>query len=341
MSSKHKEPAPDPRPPTPAMQIGITTTIPVEIVYAAGHVPVDLNNVFIASDDPQSLVRRAEQDGYPRNVCGWIKGIYATTLEVGIKTIIAAVEGDCSQTQAMMETLEMHGVKVIPFGFPYGRDRDLLELQLRKLAKRLGAEWSAVIEWKERLDGIRLKLRWLDELTWRDGKVTGFENHSWQISASDFRGDPDRFERELDAFLIKADTREQQLCNIRIGYVGIPAIFTNFYQFLEERGASAVFNEVQRQFAMPFDTKDIIEQYARYTYPYDIFGRIEDIKREIDRRSINGLIHYTQSFCFRQIQDLILRKEIHIPILTLEGESPGPLDARTRVRIEGFLEMLG
>lgn len=322
------------------MQIGITTTIPVEIVYAASHVPVDLNNVFIGAHDPQELVRQAEYDGYPRNVCGWIKGIYSTSVRNGVRTIIAAVEGDCSQTQAMMETLEMQGIEVIPFAFPYGRDRDLLELQLRKLAEHLGADWSDVRLWKSRLDSIRVKVREVDELTWRDGKVTGLENHIWQVSSSDFWGDPDRFEREIDAFLSEARARAPQPSKIRLGYIGIPPIFTDIYQFLEEKGAAVVFNEVQRQFAMPFDTDDIVEQYALYTYPYDIFGRIEDIKREIVRRNIRGLIHYTQSFCFRQIQDLIVRKRLNVPILTLEGESPGPLDARTRIRIESFLEML-
>jgi benzoyl-CoA reductase/2-hydroxyglutaryl-CoA dehydratase subunit BcrC/BadD/HgdB len=322
------------------MEIGITTTIPVEVVYAAGYVPVDLNNVFIASDDPQEMVRRAEHDGYPRNVCGWIKGIYTTALDRGIKTLIAAVEGDCSQTQAMMETLEMKGIDIIPFGFPYGHDRDLLEMQLHKLAERLGADWQAVLEWKVRLDGIRRKIKQVDELTWQDEKVSGFENHLWQISASDFWGDPDRFEHKLDEFLAAARAREPKRSSIRIGYVGIPPIFTDFYQMLEERNAAVVFNEIQRQFTMPFDTNDIVEQYELYTYPYDIFGRIADIKREIDRRGIRGLVHYTQSFCFRQIQDLIIRREIGIPILTLEGESPGPLDARTSVRIESFLEML-
>ena len=101
-----------------------------------------------------------------------------------------------------------------------------------------------------------------------------------------------------------------------------------------------MFNEVQRQFAMPFDTDDLVEQYALYTYPYDIFARIEDIKREIDRRNLAGLIHYTQSFCFRQIQDLIIRTYIDLPILTLEGDAPTKLDARTKVRIESFVEML-
>lgn len=323
------------------LKVGITTTIPVETVFAGGHVPVDLNNIFIASNDPQELVRRAEYDGYPRNVCSWIKGIYSTAIEQGIGTVIAASEGDCSQTQAMMETLEMQGIEVIPFAFPYGRDRDLLRMQIHKLAKRLGAEWHAVEEWKERLDGIRRKIHEVDDLTWRDGKVSGLENHLWQISASDFGGDPDRFEQEIDQFLAEARARGQVSAGIRLGYVGIPPIFTNFYDFLEERHAAIVFNEVQRQFSMPFDTENIIEQYALYTYPYDIFGRIKDIKIEIERRNIRGLVHYTQSFCFRQIQDLIMRKDIHIPVLTLEGESPGPLDARTRVRIESFLEMLG
>jgi benzoyl-CoA reductase/2-hydroxyglutaryl-CoA dehydratase subunit BcrC/BadD/HgdB len=323
------------------LEIGITTTIPVEAVFAGGHVPVDLNNVFVASADARELVRRAEYDGYPSNVCSWIKGIYSTTIEKGIRTVIAVVEGDCSQTQAMMETFEMQGIDVIPFAFPYGRDRDLLEMQMHKLAERLGAEWSAVLEWKTRLDSIRLKLREVDELTWKGGKVRGAENHAWQISASDFWGDPNNFEHELDGFLVEARSREPHPQAIRLGYVGIPPIFSDLYPFLESKEVDVVLNEVQRQFAMPFDTDDIIEQYALYTYPYDIFGRIEDIKAEVARRDIRGLIHYTQSFCFRQIQDLILRKYVDLPILSLEGETPGPLDARTRVRIESFLEMLG
>ncbi len=101
-----------------------------------------------------------------------------------------------------------------------------------------------------------------------------------------------------------------------------------------------VFNEIQRQFSMPYESSDIVEQYLRYTYPYSIFCRLADIKAEIARRRIDGLIHYVQSFCFRQIQDIILRQEIKIPILTIEGDRPAPLDARTRLRLESFVEML-
>lgn len=321
-------------------RIGITTTIPVETVYAAGHVPIDLNNVFVTHTDPQSLVSEAEREGYPRNTCGWIKGIYSTARRERLDAVIAVVEGDCSQTQAMIETLQMHGQRIIPFAFPYGRDLDVLRLHIEKLMAALGAGWDETLAWKRRLDRIRNNVRQIDELTWRNGTVSSYDNHYYQVCCSDFNRDPDAFEAEvLDGLAQAADATPREGF-VRLGYVGIPPIFTDFYQFIESLGARVVFNEVQRQFSMPFETDDLVEQYALYTYPYDVFARIEDIAREAARRSVHGLIHYAQSFCFRQIQDLILRKRLDLPILTIEGDSPTALDARTQVRIESFVEML-
>ena len=37
-------------------RIGITTTVPVEILLAAGYQPVDLNNVLVSSPDPTRFV---------------------------------------------------------------------------------------------------------------------------------------------------------------------------------------------------------------------------------------------------------------------------------------------
>jgi benzoyl-CoA reductase/2-hydroxyglutaryl-CoA dehydratase subunit BcrC/BadD/HgdB len=112
------------------------------------------------------------------------------------------------------------------------------------------------------------------------------------------------------------------------------------YQYLEERGARVVFNETQRQFTMPFETGDLVEQYRLYTYPYGIFYRLEDICREAARRNLDGIIHYAQSFCYRQIEDLIVRRKLELPVLTLEGDLPNRLDARTRMRLDVFLDML-
>ena len=69
-------------------------------------------------------------------------------------------------------------------------------------------------------------------------------------------------------------------------------------------------------------------------------GVPQDIRKGIRERRLEGLIHYTQTFCFRQIYDIILRESISIPILTLEGDRPGVIDSRTAVRIETFIEML-
>jgi len=144
----------------------------------------------------------------------------------------------------------------------------------------------------------------------------------------------------VEDFLKEVEGRKRSDPEIRLGYVGVPPIYDDLYSFIEESNARVVFNETQRQFSMPYRTTTLLQQYLRYTYPYDIFSRVRDIREEIQRRRIDGLIHYVQSFCFRQIEDLILRYEMDLPILTLEGDKPTSLDARTKVRIESFIELL-
>ncbi len=331
-------------------KIGLTTTVPVEVIYAAGDTPVDLNNIFI-SDTREAMLRieEAELAGYPRNVCGWIKGLYATALKSPeIKKIVAVTQGDCSNTHALMETWAEEGIEIIPFAFPYDRDGDMLRLQLEKLITALGTTWDQVREQKVRLDQVR-QLAWeIDRLTWEENQVRGFENHLHLVSCSDFNGDPVGFARDLEGFIAEAKEREplnlqfkgRKKRELRLGFMGVPPIMPDLYNFLEEHGARVVFNEVQRQFSMPFATEDIVEQYQLYTYPYNVFGRIEDVAREAERRQLDGLIHYTQSFCYRQIEDLIVRRRLNYPILNLEGENPTGLDARSKMRLESFLQML-
>lgn len=322
-------------------RIGITTTVPVEIILAAGHTAVDLNNVFITGHEPTRLVEKAEDAGYPRNICGWIKGLYAIAAEPGfVDTVLAVTQGDCSNTQALMETLELAGMETIPFAYPFDRDYDMLCLQMQKLTKRLGTDWAAVEAMKQRLDGVRSKVAEMDRLTWQQNSVSGWNNHLFQVSCSDFNGDVTKFEREIDDFLLQTKEAPEFQEDIRLGYIGVPPIFTDLYQYIEEMGARVVYNEVQRQFAMPVIVEDIVEQYRQYTYPYGVFGRVEDIRAEIERRNLDGIIHYVQSFCFRQIEDMIFREKLDVPILNIEGDKPGKVDARTKLRIDSFLEML-
>jgi benzoyl-CoA reductase/2-hydroxyglutaryl-CoA dehydratase subunit BcrC/BadD/HgdB len=231
-------------------------------------------------------------------------------------------------------------VRIFPFAYPYDQDRYLLALQIERMREHFGVTEATVQEAKEQLDRVRGKVREIDRLTWQEGVVTGSENHLFLVSTSDMNGDWRSFEQEVDRFLTEAKARQSQADGVRLGYLGVPPIFTDLYAYLEELGARVVFNELQRQFSMPFVTDDIVEQYLHYTYPYSFFTRLQDIKEEISRREIAGLIHYVQSFCFRQVQDILLRQEIKLPILTIEGDRPAPLDARTRLRLEGFVEML-
>ena len=329
------------KPPLPGSKVGLTTTIPVEVVLAAGLIPVDLNNLFIAAPDAIKRVARAEAAGLPRTICAWVKGIYASLEDhPEIETVIVATQGDCSYTQALGEILESENREVIHFQFPYPRHRGRLKEAIEVMMARLGANWQAVAQVQARLAPVRQLLRELDRLTWETGQVSGQENFQFLISSSDFASDLDKYERDLSALVAEAVGRPARGGLVRLGLAGIPPIFADLWGFLEELGAEVVFNEMPRQFSMPCDTGDLVEQYFQYTYPYDNNGRLADLAEAAKVRKLDGIIHYTQSFCFRQMFDQTLRESLPVPILTIEGDGPTPLDARTRLRLEAFVDVL-
>ena len=331
-----------PLPPEEAeKRIGITTTVPSEIIYATGCAPVDLNNVFIASGRAGELVAEAERRGFPRNSCAWIKGVYATARALRLTRVVAVVQGDCANTHAMAEILLDDGVEVIPFAFSYQPDDTaLLDVALERFAEALGTTLAEAENWKGRLDALRQLAHRIDALAWEENRVTGEEQHFWTISCSDFFSDPRKYEADAARFIREAEQREPLPDCTRLALVGVPPICDGLFPFLERRAVRVVFNEVPRQFAMPFKTGTLREQYGRYTYPYSIFFRLADIREQIALRNVQGVIHYVQSFCHHQVQDAIVRSELNLPILTLEGDRPGPLDMPTETRIEAFLEML-
>ena len=317
-------------------RVGFTTSIPVEVIFAAGFIPLDLNNIFINHLNKEKLVEFAEEAGFPRNTCSWIKGIYSTALNLKIKRIIGVTQGDCSNTHALMETWKLKGLEIIPFSYPYNRDEKLLKREIKNLIEYFGTTWAQVKKVKQRLDKIRSLLIRLDELTWKEGRIGGFINHLYLVSGSDFNGSYEQFEEKLTRFLDIAK-RSPKIRNTkslpRIAYIGVPPIFSDFYLFLEGLGVHVAYNEVQRQFSMPYLKPDISKQYSSFSYPYGAFFRMKDIKKELKKRKIDGVIHYTQSFCFRQIEDMVFRHEIDLPILNIEGDRPDNLDARTKLRI--------
>lgn len=322
-------------------RIGFTTTIPVETILAAGHIPVDLNNIFITSDSPQAFIDKAEEDGLPRSTCSWIKGIYTAVIEKSVDEVIAVTEGDCSNTHALIELFRAEGIPVHTFAYPYGiKDKyPVMKKEIETLAKSLGTSLQEAIKIADQITPVREKLRQLDQAT-IEGKINGFDNHLWLVSSTDFNSDIIQFETDLDRILAKSQKQTPISKDIRLGCIGVPPIFSNMFQFIEEKNAQVVFNEIQRQFSIPSTAKDYVQRYIDYTYPYDIFYRIQDMKKQISSRKIDGIIHYVQSFCYRQIQDVIIKRELGVPVMTIEGNDPGDVDARTKIRIESFIEML-
>ncbi len=322
--------------------VGITTTVPIEVLMAAGYQTVDLNNVFIGSTERERLVNLAERAGFPQNCCTWIKGIYGVCMEYGIGPVLCVTSGDCSNTIMLMEVLKLKGLDVLPFAYPDQPDVDLMQRALETLAGRLGTTLTRADELRGELGRARRLALEVDELTWRDGVVSGLENHLSLVTASDFGGDYREYERRLEELLAQARTREPYPDDyLRLAYIGVPPVFpSDLYSYIERNSARVVFNEVQRQFAMPNPGSSLAEQYCNYTYPYSIFGRVDDIVAQLRQRRVDGVIHYVQAFCHRGIGDIIFRDSINLPVLTLEGNNDFMLNHHLRTRVEAFIDML-
>ncbi len=323
-------------------RIGITSTIPSEVIYAAGYAPVDLNNVFINAKDPYALVEEAESDGFPRNYCAWMKGIYGALKEnPEIKKIVGVIQGDCSNTAALLDLLSHRGYEVLTFAYPTKANENELIREINKLAGILGTTREEAEKAKTQLDKARTIALAIDDITWRKNSVTGRENHLALIETSDCRGNPAEMEDVLTTLLANVSARKPFADSIRLGLAGVPPIASDLYEVIESIGGRVVYNEVQREFAMPHGQSDLVGQYASYTYPYGAGRRAAEIRRQAETRSLDGIIHYVQSFCYHQLDDIVIRETVGVPMLTLEADKPGPLDSRARLRLEAFLETLG
>ncbi len=323
-------------------KIGLTTTVPIEVLLAAGYTPIDINNIFITDEDYFKYIDIAEKDGFPKNTCAWIKGIYGVCVLNDIKEVVGVVEGDCSNTKALLEVLKLKGIKIYPFSFPYSHSLNDIELEIRKFMDMFGVECEKVEEVRKELQKYRQLAKRIDELTYIDCKTTGFENHLFQVSMSDLFGNKDVCEKQLESAIVDISKRNRESYKIRLGFIGVPPMTGDLYKYVEKFDAHFVYNEVQREFSFPRSTKasNIFEQYYDYTYPYNIEFRLEEVKKQISLRQIDAIIHYTQAFCYRAIEDIVIKENLKLPVLSIEGDKQNSLDSRTKLRIEAFLDML-
>lgn len=322
-------------------KIGLTTTVPVEVIFASGNIPIDLNNILV-SGDAEKYIGIAEKAGFPRSMCAWIKGMYGVCLAEGVSEIVGVHEGDCSNTNSLLEILKLNGIKVVNFSYPKSHKLIDLKKNIKEFMNEYDVNLLEVESLRERLNIIREKVRELDELT-LEGKVDSWDNHLFQVSCSDFWGNPNKFEEELEKKLTEARSKKNKKRILKLAYIGVPPIMNDFYTYIEEKGAKIVFNEVQREFAFPrFDkAKNIFEQYLDYTYPYNIDYRISILEKDLNKRDIKGIIHYTQKFCHRALDNIVLKEKLSYPLLNIEADKETLLDERTKLRLDAFIDMLG
>ncbi len=323
----------------PLKTVGITTTIPVEVIYAAGYKPVDLNNLFITSPEYMKHIELAESEGFPRSLCSWIKGIYGSVTYNKINKIVGVLEGDCSNTKVLDQILQSNSVKSIPFRYPTSHKFEDVKYEIDKFIELFNTTLTKVEEVRKKLNIIRNLVKKIDNLTVK-GMVTGFENHVTLVNCSDFCGDPDGLKENLEEQITLFQKREPKNYKLKIGYIGVPPMTGDLYSYTEELDAGIIYNEVQREFSFPRESASIYHQYHDYTYAYSTEFRISEIKKQIKERKLDALIHYTQAFCHKGLEDILIKKAIEIPILTIEGDQSIILDARTKLRLETFIDML-
>jgi benzoyl-CoA reductase/2-hydroxyglutaryl-CoA dehydratase subunit BcrC/BadD/HgdB len=129
-------------------KIGLTTTVPIEVLLAAGYKPVDLNNIFVTSGEHLKYIEMAERDGFPKSMCAWIKGIYGACISNGIDEIVGVVEGDCSNTSVLVEVLKKRGITVHPFSYPHSHRLEDLKRELDNFIKHFRVSI-------EKVEGVR------------------------------------------------------------------------------------------------------------------------------------------------------------------------------------------
>ena len=323
-------------------RVGFFSTSPVEVLLAAGLRPLDVNNAFISAPDRLDLLDQAEAEGLPRTSCAWTRGLYAATLAMELSRILVVTDGDCSPNRAMAELLRDQGVEVVEFRYPLADRSDAaVRSAMADLAAHLGTTLDAAEAVRRELAPLRADLDRLDRLTWQEGWVTAEENHRWLVQSSDFRGDPVAYHDDLEAFLDSVSRRDAAGEGPRLGLFGVPPALTDLHEAVDAAGARVIFNEVASDFAMIPPADSLGEQYSRYAYPYGIRARVARARLEAERRGLEGWLVYDQTFCHHNLETPAVDRLLgDLPRLHLEGDAPGLVAGRDRIRLEAFIRTL-
>ena len=306
-------------------KIAITALVPPELIFACGGEPFDVNNVIPISKKT------------PRNkLCAWT-AIWQEMLvkrEQKIDSLIVVAGGDCHNALVDGQKAAMSGIPTHFFFYPFDGDAGYLESQLYKLRDFLGN-----IEYPEKFREIKkLKKTGLQIDKKRlSGKISSTDAFRIMVSFSDLRGDLNDFQKAI------AEVKENYIeLNNRVALIGVPPIYHDFHEVAQSLDLQIVFDELPHEFIRHsgINLEEVARDYSDYTFARPLDFRIGFLQKELEKRKVDGIIHYTQFACHHTLEDEVMREKLDYPMLTLQGDMPGKTPEQIKLRLEAFREMI-
>jgi benzoyl-CoA reductase/2-hydroxyglutaryl-CoA dehydratase subunit BcrC/BadD/HgdB len=304
---------------------GITALVPPELIFACGSEPFDVNNVIPGSRK------------HPKNkLCAWT-AIWKEMLvnrEIEINSLVVVAGGDCHNALVDGQKVAMSGIPTHFFFYPFDGDPMFMESQLDRLSEFLGGMESP--ERLKEISGLKKLGQEMDKKRCK-GKISSNDAFRVLISFSDLCGDLNKFRA-----LIESVNEVKIQHKNRVALLGVPPIYHDFHETVEMIGLSIVFDELPNEFVRHGGSNigEIARDYCNYTFARPLDFRIDFLQKELEKRKVDGVIHYTQFACHHMLEDEILRAELDYPVLTIQGDLPGNTSEQVKLRIEAFREML-
>jgi benzoyl-CoA reductase/2-hydroxyglutaryl-CoA dehydratase subunit BcrC/BadD/HgdB len=305
--------------------VGITALVPPELIFACGKKPCDINNYV-----PKSRLQPTSK------LCAWT-AIWRDMIlkgEISVDSLVVVAGGDCHNALVDGQKVSMKGLSTFFLFYPFEDDPDYLKDQLEKLSIFLGdiAEPKLFKEIKN----IKKRILEVDQLR-INGKIPAEKAFEIMVSASDFQGDVTHFKNIIEE--VKEGKQEYKS---RIALLGVPPIYSDFHILLKSLGIHVVYDELPYEFARLSgeNIKDLAKNYCNYTFARSLEFRLDFLEKELEKRKVDGVIHYTQFACHHLLEDDVLRKSIDYPFLTIQGDLPGKTPKQAILRLEAFSEML-
>jgi len=288
----------------------------------------------------------------------------------GIDKLAIVAGGDCHNAVVDGEKVAMSGIPTHYFFYPFNGEKERMLEELAGLEEFLGGPEDSVDAemTMTRIAGLKQKGRQLDDLRMK-GRISPRDAFRMLISFSDLRSDPVGFERLVESAILSAGKTEnasdsqgnarrgaadaavgwaengwvkKETGGPRVALIGVPPVYHDFHDVCASLDLEVVFDELPYEFIRLTgrNMKELAESYRNYTFARSISFRLEFLEKELRRRRIDGVIHYTQFACHHVLEDGIFRDHLDLPMVTIQGDLPGKTPQQAVLRLEAFAERL-